>query len=111
MVKQFGGISGAIKRGILTGSLTGRVTAMKVRELLPVEKKTAPDKVIYKSLNYLTDKGVLRKAVDGFYPAMLEESTQTQLKNEVMVVGKLLGTTVTNGKIVANVEVTSLDYK
>lgn len=110
-MKTFRGISGSIRRAINMNELKGQLVSTNIRMILPQEKSDAPDKVIEKSLKYLAKNGDIVMKNNRFFT---KEAAAAQLISDtpsVMIFGKLLESELTNGKMTALVEVTSLEYK
>ena len=121
MARKFRGITGAVRRAINRGDLRNQITYDGVRKLLPEEKRLAPDKVIRASLARMANQNEIRRNDGSFFvkrgidrevvPPAPTAAAPTPSKGEVMIVGKLVNTSMRDGKIIAEVEVTSLDNK
>jgi hypothetical protein len=121
MARKFRGITGTVRRAINRGDLRNQITYDGVRNFLPQEKKEAPDKVIHASLarmarhneiirengSFFVKRGIDRQPVE--IPAAPQATAAKPSKDEVMVIGKLVHTSMKDGKLIAEVEVTSLD--
>lgn len=110
MVKKFRGITGIIRKAINNNELKGELRYSEIRSVLPEENKQAPDKSIKSSLYHML-KGNEIQRVHGVYFTKDASTAPAKSKSEVCVLGKLIGTQMIDGKMVANVEVTTLDYK
>ncbi len=119
MARNFRGITGAVRRGINSGAIKGKITYSGVRNLLPEDKKAAPDKTIRASLGQMVRKEEIQKVAKDFYTkditkisikAATDSNGATKMK-DVCVVGKLIGTGMKDGKMIAKIAVTTLDFK
>ena len=105
---NYRGIASAVRRGVNTGELKGLISFGSVRNLLPEEKADAPNKVIEKSLvNLVKNQEIIRKGRE-FYTKDVAEK-EAEEKATVMVTGKLLNSTVRNGKMIVTIEALSID--
>ena len=105
------GITGVVRRGINSNELNGEIFPGTVRGLLPEEKQHAKDTDITKTLTRMAKSNEIMKVHGKFFTKDTSVKSSMVKKPEVMVLGRLVGTSVDNGKMVAKVEVTSLDYK
>jgi hypothetical protein len=115
MKRLYRGITNVVRRGIHSSDLRGKITLADVRCLLPEQKQDAPDRTIQASLNRMARNNEIQRVHGDFYTkdikksSIKEATTSTaSAPNEAVVKGKLLGTKTENGKIIATVEVTSL---
>ena len=141
MKTRFRGITNVVRRGINDGVIKGRISYNQVRSLLPEAKKMAPDKVIRISLYGMARRNEIQKVYKDYYTkdtqltsyvkkpeksnklAMVYDKIEITKpphetkpphdtkKKEVCVLGKLINTQMVGGRMIANVEVTSLDFK
>jgi len=108
---SYRGMSGAIRRAINSGALKGVLTASDVRRVLPPGKAAAPVNVIEKSLSYMEKNKEIVRHKDKFYTKDSVPTLTGSAIPDSMITGKILNTEVRNGKLIATVEVTSLDAK
>jgi hypothetical protein len=112
---KYRGISGVIRRGIISGRLTGIITPENVRGYLPAIKSDAPDDTIIKSMKHLEKKGELA-TLNGQFCTKQYYRNQTVSQNkpketEYSLIGKLVDTKAVNGKTVMTFEVSSFMMK
>jgi len=107
---QFRGIVGVVRRGINSDGLKGQITPDVVRHMMPVDKQHVPDRAIIASLNRMARGNEIQRVHKQFFTKDIKPRPASSLQ-EVIVVGKLLGADMHEGKMVARVEVTSMDYK
>lgn len=129
MSRSYRGLTGKIRYAINSGKLKGELNEDSVREILDDEKfSSMPDGTITKSLAYMAKKCEVQKfrgryfskeepkmVTDPVKPAPQASQTSTEKlevkSSDVCVIGKLVGTSLHNGRMIANIEVTTLDYK
>jgi hypothetical protein len=119
MVKKYRGISGVVRRAANQGYLDGEIKPADIRPLLPEGKNSAPDKVIIKSLYYLASQGDIVQVGGRYFVKGSEPKVHRQIqipetktsKGDALVVGKIISMDTIDGKLVAKVEVSSLEYR
>jgi len=115
--RQFRGITGAVRKAINRGDIKGEIKFSEVRKLLPQIKRKAPDKVIRGSLNQMARNHEIKRFESRFFtkdikiPTVAKQSVPglTPYDGEIMVIGKLVNTSIKSGKMIVEVEVSSLD--
>lgn len=100
------GISGAVRREVNSGGLSGEITIAAVRELLPDGKNRAPESVIRNSLNYLTQMNEIERRGARFFTKSVPVQVLTK---KVIVTGNLMDTKVKDGKCVVTIEVDEME--
>lgn len=103
---HFRGISAAVRRAINSGGLVGEIRPDLVRDLLPNNKKAAPDSVIISSLKHLANLNEIREKNGEFFTK--NQSLPSGLAR-VIVIGILIKTVVSDGKCVATIEVEQME--
>jgi hypothetical protein len=105
--KSYRGMSVNIRRLINSGEVTGKLTPVKLRKHLPGDLCQAPNKVIWKSLEYMAKNNDIQAAgKKDFFPNDFDLSPK---KPQVIVTGELLDTESRNGKLVVTIEVDSME--
>lgn len=110
-ITRYKGISGAIRSAVIQGKLEGKLTPLKIRKLLTLDKPSlsdAPSNVIYKSLKYLVKRKELQMIGDSFYPVSYEDPATN---SQVIVTGRLLTTEVVNGQLCAKVAIDQMEVQ
>jgi len=107
-VSNYKGISGAIRSAIVRGDLEGKITPIKVRKLLPLQKNDAPSKIIYKSLKYLAKRNEIKIFKGEYYPNSYDPP---ELQTQVKITGILLNTENIHGRMVARIAVQSMEVQ
>jgi len=112
MERMYRGITGVVRRGVNSNHLKGQITMDKIRKLLPEGKQDAPDRTIRASLNRMARGNEIQKVHGQFFTKEVKkvEAADANKESEVLVMGRLLGTKTVDGKIVAEVEVSKLEY-
>lgn len=118
-MRKYRGISGAIRRAANQGHLVGEIKPEDVRSLLPKEKSDAPDQVITKTLHYLSNQGDIVQVGGRYFVKGSEPKVHKQIgipeikssKDEALVAGKIISIDTVDGKLIAKVEVSSLEYR
>jgi len=100
------GISGAVRREISSGSLSGEITIQAVRTLLPDGKRCAPENVIRNSLQYLAQQNEIERRGTRFFTKSVPVKVLTK---KVIVTGNLMDTKVKDGKCVVTIEVDEME--
>lgn len=110
-VVKYRGITNVVRRAIQKGELKGIINPSDVRHLLPEAKASAPDQVINRSLNQMARKDELHESRGVFSTKEFGSAPTSSAgkPSESVITGTILDTRVENGKILATVEVKSLD--
>ena len=123
--KKYRGLTAAIRFGMNSGQLQGELTEDAVRNILTDERYAdLPEGTITKSLAYMAKNCEVQKVHGKYFSKEVKtvsepvssapqaSMSKPQIKSsDVCVIGKLVGTSMNNGRMIANVEVTTLDYK
>lgn len=121
--QKYRGLAGIIRRAANFGHLTGEIKPEDVRELLPESKNDAPDKVINKSLYYLSEQGDIVQIGERYFVKGSEPKPKDYRQiemvapkvsaspGEALVTGKIVSMDTVDGKLIAKVEVSSLEYR
>jgi len=117
--QKYRGLAGIIRRAANFGHLTGEIKPEDVRGLLPESKNDAPDKVINKSLYYLSEQGDIVQIGERYFVKGSEPKVHKQIgipeikssKDEALVAGRIISIDTVDGKLIAKVEVSSLEYR
>ena len=108
---SFRGMSGIIRRGINKGNLKGCISISDVRRILPESKACAPDKIIEKSLAYMSKQNEIATHQGKFHTKDSMPTLSMTGIPESIITGKILNSEIRSGKLIATVEVVSLDSK
>jgi hypothetical protein len=121
---RYRGISNAVRRAIARSEISGEIKIQDVRAKLDASKCSAPEKVIEKSLSYLANNGEIIAGKNGRFftkDSLKSESTPSAVNKEsrsgmllgagdsALVSGKITSMSYEEGKVIATVEVKSLD--
>lgn len=119
--RQYRGLAGMIRLALNTDKLKGELNEDTVRGFINGERfNKMPRGVITKSLAYMHKNFEIQRIHGRYYskdvksitaPAPAPRKESNVKVTDVCVIGKLVGTSLSNGRMIANIEVTTLDYK
>ena len=127
MARMYRGITGVVRRAINNGTIKGKIFIADVQQLMPEGKKDVPENVVRSSLNRMARNKEIHRVHKEFYTKDMKLSTiqkavevvsttepapkrrKPEAKN-VSVTGRLVGTTMQDGKMIASIEVSNLNF-
>ncbi|MCF8019882.1 MAG: hypothetical protein K9L62_10825 [Vallitaleaceae bacterium] len=125
IVRKYRGVAGKLRYAFNSGRIQGEITRDACREVLCDEKfQGMPNNVIDKTLFYMKKNAEIQRIHGVYYTKELKNVNpdtvtkpptiplqQGKGKKEACVLGRLISTKMVDGKMIAEVEVASIDFK